>query len=170
MSLGLELTPSGFTGNNLLTADSTTIYLNKKISTTAGEMTTSNGNIVIELSIGQHIWNKKPVWRFRGWTPAMATTNCSKDGGTTWSAANFYGSSYNIIDDYGDTLWRITYNDNATNLKVRICLGRGDVLSYSAAITESDVRDSFGIITLDEIIGNITGVLKPMILSLPDAL
>ena len=150
---GEDAEPTQFT--NLLKQRSTKIYLNQKISTTAGSMTTQNGAIVVEMDLTDYKTSNKPVWRFRGYTLAMLSMNYSIDGGSTWTSVNFYGTSSTPIDEYGDALYRFIYNTDAANLKVRFCLGVGGALGYSSAITSEDaVRNSGAIMTMNEPIGN----------------
>jgi hypothetical protein len=145
--------PTQFT--NLLKQSTTTIHINKKISTTAGSLSTQNGSIVVELDLTNYKTSNKPVWRFRRYTLAMLAMNYSTDGGTTWAAANFYGTANTSIDEYGDALCRFIYNYDAASLKIRFCLGAGGALGYSAAIASEDaVRNSGGIMTMNEQIGN----------------
>lgn len=145
-------TPTQFT--NLLKQSTTKIYINQKIGS-AGTLATSNGSIVVELDLTNYKTSNKPKWRFRGYTPAMVTMNYSLDGGSTWTAANFYGTSSTSIDEYGDAQYRFIYNSDAANIKIRFCLGAGGALGYSSAIASEDaVRNSGGIMTMNEAIGN----------------
>ena len=144
--------PTQFT--NLLKQSTTKIYLNQKIGS-AGALATSNGSIVVELDIANYQTGNKPKWRFRGYVPAMATMNYSLDGGSTWAAVNFYGTSSSAIDEYGDAQYRFIYNSDASSIKVRFCLGAGGPLCYSSAIASEDaVRNSGAIMTMNEPIGN----------------
>jgi hypothetical protein len=137
-----------------LKQSTTKIYLNQKIGT-AGALATANGSIVVELDLTNYQTSNKPKWRFRGYTPAMLAMNYSTDGGTTWVAANFYGTTSTSIDEYGDSQYRFIYNSNAANIKIRFCLGVGGAFGYSSAIASEDaVRNSGAIMTMNEPIGN----------------
>jgi hypothetical protein len=148
--------PTQFT--NLLTQEDTVITYNVKTSSTAGETTTANGYVLVEVHLKNFVSvsaSNADVFRFRGVNLYNGQVHCSVDGGKTWvlkyiSAMNNYNP-----DEYGDAMIRVTYGTDVNGVEdiiLRFNLGLGGGGIANTAITNLDVSKC--IMTRNEPIGN----------------
>ena len=146
--------PTQFT--NLLTKADTVITFNTKVATTAGETSTSNGAVMVEITL-LHCVNVNSsncdLFRFRGLNPLNVNVDCSIDGGVTWERRYLSSPNNYTPDEYGDSVFRISYsttNSGVDNLKVRLTLAYGG--GTNTAVENVDLSRCF--MTQNEPIGN----------------
>jgi hypothetical protein len=146
--------PTQFT--NLLTKEDTIITFNTKIGNTAGTTTTSNGAVLVELTLAKFInvsTSNCDLFRFRGLNPLNVNVDTSIDGGTTWTRKYLSSPNNYSPDEYGDAVFRITHTttaDGIDNFKVRLTLSYGG--GTNTGVTNVNLDRCF--MTQNEPIGN----------------
>lgn len=146
--------PTQFT--NLLTKEDTVLTFNSKLTNTAGETTTGNGSILVEMILPHFVGvsnSECDIFRFRGLTPLNVNADISVDNGVTWARRYLTSPNNYSPDDYGDAVFRLTHSTTSAgvdNLKVRLNLAYGCVAKND--ITSVDLSRCF--VTQNEPIGN----------------
>ena len=149
-----EMQPTQFT--NLLTKADTVFTFNTKVATTAGETSTSNGAVMVEVTLPHFVGvnsSNCDLFRFRGLNPLNVNVDCSIDGGATWERKYLSSPNNYTPDEYGDAVFRISYsttNSGVNNLKVRLTLSYGG--GTNTAVENVDLSRCF--MTQNEPIGN----------------
>lgn len=143
--------PNEFT--NVLHDSETTFTPEYRLSSSLGN-TALLGAFIVQFKVPA---GKRPIFRFRGFTPYNAYAHHSTDNGQTWTYGEL-SSSQSYMDEYGDMVWITSLGTSAVTVDtfMKMTLIFTTTGSTNSSLTDELIRShSNAIMTIDEVIGNI---------------